>query len=583
MKPNDLALSWLYMAKTDLIPSMKKSIIIQGFKVKAILLLCIVQFSCRQDQPETEKYIIAIKGFADLVLEQGRDRYGEKHTALFVDGLDTASLKPVVWKGKEGENWVMSNFANQQPLMRMLDGLSAITGEDKYRLAAEDAAKEVLTSLRTPNGLLYWGGHSAWDLETNTNIGEYDSNVHEIKTYQPYFRLMWRVNSDATRDLLEMIWGAHILDWSRMDYNRHAFSTKVYRCNWDMKFDNDIDVPFPARGNNLSFCNVTPTLLHSGLTLAVLDRNKESLKWSRRLSLRWQQARHPKTGLSGGQLSYRDIDRAKIALSHVHPEINEAKIVANYHQTARYHKLPLAQLQAGEMLIREGGEFAETGRELIEWASNDLSIYGNYCYDPEKGEFPARMTDGTLIEWEKATKGYYIPESFAPARPDGNLLWAYAMAYRLTKEESHWVMLRSMFKSLGLGDLGNPNLAGENLDSGTLNTDWRLIYTLLELYESTGSQAILQQACRIADNLLEWQTANGLFPRPGRNYARTGDEVPLAILHLVAAIEDKQDLIPDPMLDIQYFHAIYHGELEPYQEKRDDDRTYDNNVFYGRN
>ena len=553
-----------------------------GFWLNYPLLLLISMFicSCRQDQPDANRYLKAVQRFADTVLEHGRDGYGEIHTSLFVDGLDTAFLKPALWKGKGGETWVLSNFANQQALMRLLDGLTAITEEDKYRLAAEDAAREVLTSLRTPNGLLYWGGHSAWDLDRNRNVGEYDSKVHEIKTYQPYFRLLWRVNPNATRDLLETIWAGHILDWSRMDYNRHASSTQAYNCNWDQEFDEEIDVPFPAKGNNLSFCNVTPTLLHSGLTLAVLDQNKKALRWSRRLCLRWQQARHPKTGLSGGQLSYREIDRAKIALGHVHPEINEAKIVAYYHQSSRYHKLPLAQMQAGEMLLREGGEFTDTGRELVKWASGDLKTYAKYCYDPDKGVFPARMTDGTLMEWEKSNKGYYIPESFAPREPDGNLLWAYAMAYRLTGDEGHWAILRSMFDHLGMGELGDSDQVGENLNSETMLTDWQLIYSLLELYKSTGSRAILQQACRIADNLLFMQTANGLFPRAGRNYARTGDEIPLAILHLVAAIEGKQDLIPDPMLDISFFHAIYHGELEPYQEKRDDNRTYDNYVYY---
>jgi len=562
---------------------MRKSINIQGLKVPAVLLICIIHCSCQQDQPDAERYLRAIQGFADAVMEYGRDSYGEMHTALFVDGLDTASMKPALWKGKGDETWVLSNFANQQTLMRLLDGLTAITGQDQYRLAAEDAAEEVLTSLLTPNGLLYWGGHSAWDLERNRNVGEYDSKVHEIKIYQPYFRLMWRVNPEATRDLLETIWAGHVLDWSRMDYNRHASSTQPYNCDWGQEFDKDIEVPFPARGNNLSFCNVTPTLLHSGLTLSVLDQNEKALKWSRRLCLRWQQARHPKTGLSGGQLSYREIDRAKIALGHVHPEINEAKIVAYYHQSSRYHKLPLAQMQSGEMLVREGGDFTSIGRELIKWASDDLRTYAKYCYDRDRCVFPARMTDGTLLDWEKSSEGYYIPESFAPLEPDGYLLWAYAMAYRLTGDESHWTILRSMFDCLGLGELGNPDQPGENLDLGTLYTDWLLIYTLLELYESTGSQAILQQACRIADNLLAWQTVNGLFPRPGRNYARTGDEVPLAILHLVAAIDGKQDLIPAPMLDKQYFHAIYHGDLEPYQEKRDDNRTYDNLVYYGSN
>ena len=550
-------------------------------KFLLILLICISQLSCHQDHPDSGKYLKAIQGFADTVLEHGRDSYGELHTALFVDGLDTVSLEPALWKGKGSETWVLSNFASQQALMRLLDGLSVVTGDEKYRLAAEDAAREVMTSLRTPNGLLYWGGHAAWDLERNMRVGEYDSRYHEVKTHQPYFRLMWRVNPDATRDLMETIWGGHILDWSRLDYNRHASNTKAYICDWDQEFDSDIEVPFPALGNNLSFCNVTPTLMHSGLTFAVLDHNKKALAWSRLLCLRWQQARHPKTGLSGGQLSYREMDRAQIALGHVHPDINEAKIIANYHQISRYHKFPLAEMQAGERLLREGGKFAETGSELIEWASGDLKTYAEYCYDQEKGEFPARMTDGTLIDWEKSTKGYYIPESFAPASPDGYLIWAYAMAYRLTGDKSHWDILRSLFQHIGLGELGEPDGRGENLDLGTSGTDWQIIYALLELYKDTGSKTILQVACRVADNLMEWQTDNGLFPRPGRSYARTGDEVPLAILHLVAAIEGKQDLIPDPMLDTSFFHAIFHDELEPYQEKRDDDRTYDHMVYYG--
>jgi pectate lyase len=549
--------------------------------ISLLLLICISQHSCQQDQPDAEKYLKVIQGFADTLLEHGRDNYGEVHTALFVDGLDTVSLEPAIWKGKGGETWIMSNFSSQQALMRLLDGLSVVSGDDKYRLAAEDATREVMKSLRTPNGLLYWGGHAAWDLRNNVNVGEYESRYHEIKTHQPYFRLMWRVNPDATRDLMETIWGGHILDWSRLDYNRHASNTEAYDCNWDQEFDYDLEVPFPALGNNLSFCNVTPTLMHSGLALAVLDNNDKALNWSRRLCLRWQQARHSETGLSGGQLSYREMDRAQIALGHVHPEINEAKVIATYHQVARYHKLPLAQMQAGVKLLREGEDFAETGNELIKWASEDLKTYAAYCYDPEKGLFPTRMTNGTLIDWQKSTRGYYIPESFAPAIPDGNLLWAFAMAYRLSHDESHWNVLRSLFKHMGLGELGETDGTGENLDLETSCTDWHIIYALLELFKESGSQPILHQTCRVADNLLEWQTANGLFPRPGRTYARTGDEVPLAILHLVAAIQGKQDLIPDPMLDTSFFHAIYYGKLEPYQQKRDDDRTYDHQVYYG--
>jgi hypothetical protein len=72
-----------------------------------------------------------------------------------------------------------------------------------------------------------------------------------------------------------------------------------------------------------------------------------------------------------------------------------------------------------------------------------------------------------------------------------------------------------------------------------------------------------------------------LFPRPGREYARTGDEIPLALLHLAAALEGKSDKMPQPIFDSRFFHCEYHGELDEYQQKRADKRTYDNLVFYG--
>jgi hypothetical protein len=77
------------------------------------------------------------------------------------------------------------------------------------------------------------------------------------------------------------------------------------------------------------------------------------------------------------------------------------------------------------------------------------------------------------------------------------------------------------------------------------------------------------------------QTPTGLFPRSGREWARTGDEIPLAILHVAAASMNKSSLLPQPIFDSRFFHCEYHGQLEKHQEKRSDKRTYDHLVFYG--
>jgi len=523
----------------------------------------------------SETFVEGVRKFADRVLEDGRDSYGERKTPLFVDGLHVETLEPAKWQCR-GETWVLSNLASQQPLLRTLEGLTALTGDEKYRKAAEDATRHALEHLRAPNGLLYWGGHLAWDLEQDKAVGQY-ADVHELKGHQPYYRLMWRVNGSRTKELMETVWAAHILDWSLLDYNRHGSVRRELRPRWSHPFSQDVEVPFRAQGGNLSFVNVTPPLLHSAVTLAVLDRDPGVLLWARRLAERWQQGRHPETGLCGGQLSYRAHDRAQDALGHVHHEINEAKIVASYHQVSRYHHLPLAQMQSAATLVAAGGEYARLGQDFIRWASEDLKAYARHCYDRETGRFLAAMTDGTPLRWQEARTGYYTPQSFAPRKPDGFLLWGHAMAYRLTKDEEHQRMAMEIAGRIGLGDLSQPNR--ERLDTDC--DDWRAIYALLELHRATGDEKLLELAAAGAGNILEGQTPTGLFPRPGRQYARTGDDAPLAVLHLAAALAGKSSLMPAPTFDRRFFHCEYHGRLEKHQQKRADARTYDHLVFYG--
>jgi len=148
----------------------------------------------RVQRLSSQKYYDAVQEFLDTVLEHGRDTFGEKDSPLFVDGLDVETMEPVVWK-QGGEEWVLSNFASQQSLLRTLDGYSAITGEKKYRRAAEDAARYALNHLNSKSGLLYWGGHEAYDLKADTKIGgrHYDG-LHELKNHQPYYELMYRAD-----------------------------------------------------------------------------------------------------------------------------------------------------------------------------------------------------------------------------------------------------------------------------------------------------------------------------------------------------------------------------------------------------
>ncbi len=541
------------------------------------ILLGILQ-ACRAVEPASKatKYLESVQAFADTVLEHGRDTYGDEKTPLFVDGLHAKTLEPVRWK-KDGETWVLCNFASQQNLLRTLDGLSALSGDLKYRTAAEDATGEALQRLRAPSGLLFWGGHLAWDLDQDKPVGQ-GNDAHEMKGHQPYYQLMYRVAPKETVRLMEAIWGGHILDWARLDYNRHASVRRAGRPQWDHEFIQDLEVPFPSVGDNLAFCNVTPSLIHAGTELAILSDSSDALVWTERLVDRWQQGRDEKTGLCGGQLSYREQDRAQEALGHVHPTINEAKMVVSYHQSSRYHDLPLVQMQAAQALRKTGdARHAAFAQKLIDTAASDLKVYARECYDAQSGKFIGRMTDGTAIQWQQAKTGYYVPESFAPCGPDGDLFWGYALAFRLTGDEQLKPMIDKIGSQLGLWPVDAVGKPAEPFAC----SDWRTVYALLELADATGDDRYLELACRVGDNLVATQADSGLYPRREREYARTGDDIPLALLHLAASLSGRRDTIPAAVFDRRFFHCEYHGPLEEHQKKRADTRTYDHYVFYG--
>jgi hypothetical protein len=101
----------------------------------AMLALPASQVVSETSEPTGKRYVEAARNFADTVLNNGRDVYGKEKTPLFVDGLHSKTLAPVKWECR-GQTWVLSNFASQQPLVRLLDGLTGITGEDKWSICS---------------------------------------------------------------------------------------------------------------------------------------------------------------------------------------------------------------------------------------------------------------------------------------------------------------------------------------------------------------------------------------------------------------------------------------------------------------
>ena len=122
--------------------------------------------------------------------------------------------------GLSGRTLDRLDLASQQNLFRTLTGLTRLTGEPRYRAAAEAATRYHLDHLRDKSGLLFWGGHRFIDLHTLKVVGE--QNSHELKCSYPYYDLIRQVDPNAAERFIKAFWKTHVLDWSRLDMNRHG-------------------------------------------------------------------------------------------------------------------------------------------------------------------------------------------------------------------------------------------------------------------------------------------------------------------------------------------------------------------------
>lgn len=535
---------------------------------------------------EATRFLDASKRFADAILEHGRDHYGPEQSPLFVDGLNVDSLESPRWL-HEGENLILSNYSSQQPLYRLLDGLSILTGDPRYHEAAEAGTAHFLDKAIGPSGLPYWGFGASYDLALDRPFNPWPENGHTLYGAQPYYELMHRVNPAATQRILEAIWGAHVRDWAKLDFNRSASirDPEAGRPQWDSPFLEDLEVPFESLiRNTLAFGHFSGSLMCAGGMLAILEDHEPARIWTRRLAWRWQQGNDPRTGLGGGMINHPPtirreglyLDRAARALNHVHPEINEGIMIAGNVRSMRYDHLVLMQMQIGDRLLKEPEPLAGLGRDLVNWAVKDLEAYA-FVWEPADARFRSILIDGTPLQWERARPGYFTNENLAPVGPNGRIFWGYATAYRLAGKPQHWLMVRQLALAMGHGDLG-PEEGGEGVQpfppaAVATVSHWDL-YAFLELYRATGREVFLEMAVRIGDNMLAQQSESGLFPLPGREWARTGDEIPLALLHLAAALEKTTEELPAPVSENTGFISPRPDSTGGFERIRDAEILY---------
>ena len=480
----------------------------------------------------TEELIDTVVRHADAVLERCADRYSGHATPLLADHIDLTTGEPECWEGR-----TLTNLARQQHFLRVLDGLSTL-GQSRFQATARAWIEHATKAVADEGGLFYWGGHSTYDLGADTPL----VGNHELKCVYPYYDYLYRVASECTRRFIEALWQRHVWDWSTLLFNRHG---EYGDWDWSRVWEETAFVggPLPIVENTaLSFINTGSDLIYAGAELFRLHGEERALRWAKNLLSRYDQVRHPQTGLGGYQFNHREPCRVRESFKPPlgeRADVNEATVLTTGTIQTRGQRAAVTFLNLYDQL----GD--EHGREFLDVTLKDLRSLVEYSWDGDQGCFHPVLYDGQrLSEADVEDRGYCPPSKLTKVRANGSSLLAFARAYRLSNADDLLEMTAAVAGAMGWTQNGTavPTPApGEPTPDGA-----SAVFALLDLHEATGESAYVEAAVTLGWSLARERENEGMLASdPTAAGAASSDNiVALALLHCAAARDGRRKEMP---------------------------------------
>jgi hypothetical protein len=194
--------------------------------------------------PPRPDYLRVAREYADAMIAHGRDVEGPARSPLFATTLDRRSLRlltsvpPLEGMRPEDRAINAANPMHDENLYQILYALTEITGDRRYADAADAALGWFLTHTQSPStGLLAWGEHLGWDLQSERRIVVTDSankreaehleSLYEYGTHE-YYRpwVLWgrtfELAPEATARFAWAVWNGHVGNRRTGEFDRHA-------------------------------------------------------------------------------------------------------------------------------------------------------------------------------------------------------------------------------------------------------------------------------------------------------------------------------------------------------------------------
>ena len=201
------------------------------------VVFVIAAAAAEQPRPKPD-YLKIVRDYADAMITQGRDVYGQQQSPLFAEALDRRSMRMLEGDelkrvaGIPREKWGIrphdrmiagGNPQHCQNLYQILYALAEVTGEERYAEEADRSLRFFFEHCQSPaTGLFCWGEHAGWDFQSEKRIDKPAGNTHEF--YRPWvlWDRSWPLAPDPSRRFALGLWEHQIGNHQTGDYSRHA-------------------------------------------------------------------------------------------------------------------------------------------------------------------------------------------------------------------------------------------------------------------------------------------------------------------------------------------------------------------------
>lgn len=204
--------------------------------MKALLLLFAMTLAAQAADNPKSNFLAVVRGYADAMLEHGRDVYGPRKSGLFLSALDRSTLgllkvRPAPPGGirrgdRPGRPWSEMNGANpqlDQNLLRILYTLTEITGDRRYAKAADEELTWFFKNTMSPKtSLLPWGEHLSWDVVYDIPISGGDEVMHEFARPWVLWDRCFQLVPEASSRFALGLWEHQIANHKTGGFDRHA-------------------------------------------------------------------------------------------------------------------------------------------------------------------------------------------------------------------------------------------------------------------------------------------------------------------------------------------------------------------------